>query len=166
MAYVIGGVSYFVDSGKYLYNPQTNLYLRRLGDTVTEDVLAGPSISYFEWDTETIETVQNQIDTYLKEKSGTMAIQTPVPELVSTISGTAVPPPQPEEEDVPVTRSAALIEEALNAKAAEAGTPTPDQPAAPEPVPEPEPTPAAPEPVPEPEPTPVAPEPEAEEISN
>jgi len=154
MAYVIGGVSYFVDSGKYLYNPQTNLYLRRLGDTVTEDVLAGPSISYFEWDTETIETVQNQIDVYLKEHSGTMANQTPVPELVSTISGTAVPPPKPEdEEDVPVTRSAALIEEALNAKAAEAGTPTPDQP-------------AAPEPVPEPEPTPAAPEPEAEETSN
>ena len=40
----------------------------------------------------------------------------------------AVPEAEPED-DVPVTRSAALIEEALNAKAAETGAPTPDAPA-------------------------------------
>ena len=41
----------------------------------------------------------------------------------------SAPEPEPEpEEDVPVTRSAALIEEALNAKAAETGAPTPDAP--------------------------------------
>ena len=40
----------------------------------------------------------------------------------------APPAPEPEVEDVPVTRSAALIEEALNAKASETGAPTPDAP--------------------------------------
>ena len=40
----------------------------------------------------------------------------------------AAPEPEAEEEDVPVARSAALIEEALNAKAAETGAPTPDAP--------------------------------------
>ena len=40
----------------------------------------------------------------------------------------AAPEPEAEEEDVPVARSAALIEEALNAKATETGAPTPDAP--------------------------------------
>jgi hypothetical protein len=41
-------------------------------------------------------------------------------------------PPAPEEEDdVPVPRATALIEEALNAQAAEAGAPTPENPAEP-----------------------------------
>jgi hypothetical protein len=47
----------------------------------------------------------------------------------------AAPEAEPED-DVPVTRSAALIEEALNAKAAETGAPTPDAPAEEEEVPE------------------------------
>jgi hypothetical protein len=51
-----------------------------------------------------------------------VAVPEPVPEPVAAPEPVAVPEPEPEseEEDVPVARSAALIEEALNAQAADA----------------------------------------------
>lgn len=63
-----------------------------------------------------------------------------VPEAASEpeVVPTPVAEPEAEEEDVPVTRSAALIEEALNAKASESGAPTPDAPVEAEEEPEPE----------------------------
>lgn len=62
-----------------------------------------------------------------------------VPEVVPEAASEPEPVAEPEaEEDVPVTRSAALIEEALNAKASESGAPTPDAPVEAEEEPEPE----------------------------
>ena len=114
MSYHINGVMYVVDSEKYLYNPISNLYLRRLDGDLVEDVLAGYSAQFFWWSIE---------DGRISSPDGTVVVQLQ-PETISA--------PEPEPEVAPAPEPEPEV----------APAPEPEPEAAPAPEPEPEVAPA------------------------
>mgnify|MGYP003331178665 CR=1 FL=1 len=150
-------MAYRVVDDKWIFNDDSKLYLRNFADALKEDTLVNKEDGDFWW-----------------VKSGDAYVNVVNSSLTVHVDGG-------DEEDVPVNRAAALIEEALNAKAkscgcecgcgpdctgceCDCGCPkaAPAPPAEPEPAPPAEPEPAPPaEPEPEAEPAP-APAPPAE----
>jgi len=156
-------MAYRVVDDKWIINDDSNLYLRNFVDCLKEDILDNKEDGDFWW-------VKGDAG-YVSAVNSSLTVQ---------VGGGEVE----DEDDVPVNRASALIEEALNAKAKSCGcdcgcgpdctgcecdcgcpksAPAPAPAPEPEPEAEPAPTPApAPEPEPEAEPAP-APEPKPEE---
>ena len=138
------GSVYEKDDAGHIRNVNTGLYIRHYAYVLFESELGSPDYD-FEWTIETTGAIRNEFDggCYVNsvgddlkiEKTGltwTIVPEVPaevvpevpaeVPAPVEVVPEVPAEVPAPvEEDDVPVSRASALIEEALNAKAANPG---------------------------------------------
>jgi hypothetical protein len=115
------GSVYEKDDAGRIRNVNTGLFVRHYAYILFESELGEPDYD-FEWTIETTGAIRNEFDggCYVNSVEDVLKIEkigllwVIVPEVPAEV-------PAPEEEDVPVSRASALIEEALNAKAASCG---------------------------------------------
>lgn len=120
------GSVYEKDDAGHIRNVNTGLYIRHYAYILFESELGSPDYD-FEWTIETTGAIRNEFDggCYVNSVGDDLKIEktgltwTIVPEVPAPVE--AVPEVPAEAEDVPVSRASALIEEALNAKAANPG---------------------------------------------